>query len=398
MKIPASDHSDNASSHKEAPVAFATGSVIEDVAGCSILLRGSTPAQTLALQRLLATGGFRQVATVNGHVEAEQFLSRMKVDLLILSGFSTADGSFLKALRNSEVGLQIPVVAVATWDESLMELGLTSGVSDFVREPIVRHELFARVRNLLTLRRCRERLEHYTEDLERQVRRRTAELTASRAEIVRCLARAAEFRDDDTGLHVARVGRYAGLIARKLGFPESYVEILELAAQLHDIGKIGIPDEILHKPGSLDPEQYERIKEHCAIGHQIIQPLGTREWDVLRTHTRLGGSLLHVLSSPLLLIASKIAQTHHEHWDGRGYPLGLAGEDIPIEGRITAVADVYDALASARPYKRPFSRSLCFELLERGRGTHFDPKVLDAFFACREEIIQVQMDFMDPVR
>lgn len=242
MKIPASDHSDNASSHKEAPVAFATGSVIEDVAGCSILLRGSTPAQTLALQRLLATGGFRQVATVNGHVEAEQFLSRMKVDLLILSGFSTADGSFLKALRNSEVGLQIPVVAVATWDESLMELGLTSGVSDFVREPIVRHELFARVRNLLTLRRCRERLEHYTEDLERQVRRRTAELTASRAEIVRCLARAAEFRDDDTGLHVARVGRYAGLIARKLGFPENYVDasvtdsrlLLDALGQLDD--------------------------------------------------------------------------------------------------------------------------------------------------------------------
>lgn len=283
-------------------------------------------------------------------------------------------------------------------DDTLNDQALAVGVSDFVREPIERRELLLRVRNLLALRKCQEQLESYTEDMERQVRRRTAELTASRAEIVRCLARAAEFRDDDTGLHVARVGRYAGLIARKLGFPESYVEILELAAQLHDIGKIGIPDEILHKTGSLDPEQYERIKQHCAIGHQIIQPLGARQWDVLRTHTRLGGSLLHVLSSPLLLIASKIAQTHHEHWDGHGYPLGLAGEDIPIEGRITAVADVYDALASARPYKRPFSRQLCFELLESGRGTHFDPKVLDAFFACSEEIIQVQMDYMDPVR
>ncbi|MEO2029497.1 MAG: HD domain-containing phosphohydrolase, partial [Fuerstiella sp.] len=134
---------------------------------------------------------------------------------------------------------------------------------------------------------------------------------------------------------------------------------------------------------------------HCAIGKQIIKPISEKDWEILKTHTRKGENLLHVRSSPLLMLAARIAQTHHEKWDGSGYPLGLEGEDIPLEGRIVAVADVFDALSSARPYKKAFSRQKCFDILEEGRGKHFDSCVLDAFFKQSQEIIDTQLLLMD---
>jgi putative two-component system response regulator len=291
---------------------------------------------------------------------------------------------------------QLPVIVLSeSSDQDLRHICLEMGVTDFLDKPVHPTELLPRVRNTLLNKHYRDQLALHAEELESQVRKRTAELAASREEVVHCLARAGEYRDDDTGHHVIRVGKYVAVIAKALGFNESRVELLELAAQLHDIGKIGIPDAILHKPGKLDPEQYEVMKSHCSVGLNIIQPLPPRETSLLRAHSRLGASLLHVPSSPLLMLAARIAQTHHERWDGTGYPLGLKGEDIPIEGRMTAVADVYDALSSQRPYKPAFPREKCFQILMEGRGTHFDPKVLDAFFSRAEEVIQIQLDYMD---
>ncbi|MEO2015634.1 MAG: HD domain-containing phosphohydrolase [Fuerstiella sp.] len=209
------------------------------------------------------------------------------------------------------------------------------------------------------------------------------------------LVRAAEHRDNDTGNHVIRVGRYTAIIAAAMGYPPQKLSMLEQAAQLHDVGKIGIPDSILFKPGKLDPDQYDLMKRHCAIGKQIIKPISEKDWEILKTHTRKGENLLHIRSSPLLILAARIAQTHHEKWDGSGYPLGLEGEDIPLEGRIVAVADVFDALSSARPYKKAFSRQKCFDILEDGRGKHFDANVLDAFFKQSQEIIDTQLQLMD---
>lgn len=174
--------------------------------------------------------------------------------------------------------------------------------------------------------------------------------------------------------------------------------MLEHAAQLHDVGKIGIPDSILFKPDKLEPAEFDLMKKHCALGKQIIEPISEKDWAVLKTHTSRGESLLHVRTSPLLMLAARIAQTHHEKWDGSGYPLGLSGEDIPLEGRIVAVADVYDALSSARPYKEAFPREKCFAILQGGRGKHFDPHVLDAFFAQAEYIVDTQMQLMDEER
>ncbi len=213
--------------------------------------------------------------------------------------------------------------------------------------------------------------------------------------MIYCLARAAEFRDDDTGQHVYRVGRYARLIAENLGWKGQQLDTFEQAAQLHDIGKIGIPDAILLKPGKLTPEEFEIMQKHSGYGKKITQSLRSHDLNVLGDHTTLGARLLDATDSPILTLAATIAISHHEKWDGSGYPLGLASEDIPIEGRITAVADVFDALSSKRPYKPPFPLDKCFQILEEGRGKHFDAKVLDAFFSRRSDIVRIQLEHAD---
>jgi putative two-component system response regulator len=227
------------------------------------------------------------------------------------------------------------------------------------------------------------------------VRQRTAELEESRLELIHCLARAAEYRDDDTGRHILRVGRYARIIGKQMGMEPRQLEVLELAAQLHDVGKIGVPDAILLKPGKLTPEEYEVMQKHCGFGRKIVDCMPTRDADVLRKHAEMGAKLMSVGRSPILDMAKRVALTHHERWDGTGYPLGLEGEAIPIEGRITAVADVFDALGSRRVYKPAFPLAKCLAIIVERRGTHFDPAVVDAFLACRDEIVQVQIDLAD---
>ena len=180
-----------------------------------------------------------------------------------------------------------------------------------------------------------------------------------------------------------------------MGFSQSQVEAIDLAAQLHDVGKIGIPDAILHKPGKLDPEEYEFIQKHCGFGKKIIEPMPQTEWSVAKKHTEVGGKLLNVPTSPVLKIAARIALTHHEHWDGNGYPFGLVGEEIPIEGRITAIADVFDALSSRRSYKKAFARERCLAIMAEKRGTHFDPQIYDAFLRRKQEIFDVQLALAD---
>jgi putative two-component system response regulator len=167
--------------------------------------------------------------------------------------------------------------------------------------------------------------------------------------------------------------------------------MLEQAAQLHDVGKLGIPDAILMKPGKLTPQETEIMQKHCGYGMRVFESLTDTESTVLRKHAELGSQILAGNGSPVLDMAARIALTHHERWDGSGYPIGLAGEDIPLEGRITAVADVFDALSTKRSYKPAFSLEKCFDILQDGRGTHFDPHVLDAFLAAREQVVQVQI-------
>jgi putative two-component system response regulator len=194
---------------------------------------------------------------------------------------------------------------------------------------------------------------------------------------------------------VLRVGRYARLIGEALGFNERTLDTLEQAAQLHDIGKIGIPDEVLLKPGKLTEDEFTVMQKHANFGKRILARRSPDEEKSIRRHAEVGAHILEVGTSQLLDMARIIAISHHERWDGKGYPLGLQAEDIPLVGRIVAVADVFDALSSRRCYKEPFPIDKCFEIMCEQRGAQFDPAVIDAFFQARENIILIQLQFAD---
>lgn len=272
---------------------------------------------------------------------------------------------------------------------------LQSGSIYLRAKPVGRAGLPRRVREVLNSRVCQNVVHWQSRKLKQAIRKQTADLEVSQLELIKCLARAAEFRDDNTGGHVYRVGRFARIIGEQMGLQSAFLDLLEPAAQLHDIGKIGIPHSILIKPGKLTAEEFDLIQMHCGYGKEILDRLSDTEFSFLKRHTEIAGTILGIGRSPILQVAKRVATTHHEWWDGTGYPLGLSGEDIPLEGRITAVADVFDALSSRRPCKPAFPLAKCLAMLEDGRATHFDPAVLDAFFARRNDIIQVQVSFAD---
>ena len=283
----------------------------------------------------------------------------------------------------------------ATEDHELKLSALELGATDFLRKPVDRTDLVPRVRNALSVKSFQDHLQVYAKELERQVQERTAELEASRLEVIYCLARAAEFRDNQTGRHVIRVGRYVGEIAKRLGLKAEEVSLLQLAAPLHDMGKIGIPDAVLLKPGRLDGAEFDRMKKHAEFGHDIVSTADGNDWGLFSEHTSRGAELMQASRSPLLKLAASIAMTHHEKWDGSGYPKGLKGEAIPIEGRMTAVADVFDALGSKRTYKLASPLEKCLKMIREGRGSHFDPQIVDAFFEALPEITQIREQLTD---
>jgi response regulator RpfG family c-di-GMP phosphodiesterase len=251
--------------------------------------------------------------------------------------------------------------------------------------------------SLVEIEQQAEFLEKHNAFLEREVERRTEAIRKSRNEIVECLARAAEYRDDDTGVHVKRVSQYVAVLAEELGLSKELTESIAIAATLHDVGKIGVPDSILLKEGKLSEGEFSIIKDHTWHGQSIIadakggsKPMAKHcEVDSINSKGQC--------SYDVLRLASRIASTHHEKWDGSGYPNGLKGTDIPLEGRITAVADVFDALSSKRPYKDPFPIEKCFAILQEGRGSHFDPAAIDAFFARKNDILRIRTELTDDV-
>ncbi len=250
---------------------------------------------------------------------------------------------------------------------------LESGASDFLTKPIDRAEFKARMRNMLALRANQKRLEDRASWLAEEVLKATEEILRREREIVVRLSRAAEFRDPETGGHIQRMAHYTWLIAVRLGLPLEQQELILEAAPMHDVGKVGIPDHILLKPGRLDPAEFEIMKQHAAKGHQILD-----------------GS-----SSPLLQMAATIALSHHEKYDGTGYPQGLAGEAIPLVGRIVAVADVFDALTSARPYKPAWGIDQAVSFMRGQRGLHFDPQCVDVFLDRFDEVLAIRERFLN---
>jgi putative two-component system response regulator len=364
----------------------------------TIMIVDDEPINVKVAQKYLKMAGYQQFITTSDPRLVMGMISATPPDVILLDIMmpELTGLDLLQRMRDDESLTYIPTIVLTASDNEETKLqALELGATDFLGKPVNAAELTVRVRNALLVKAHHDHLKLYAYELERQVRLRTTELAASRLELIHCLARAAEYRDNETGRHVMRVGRYAEIIARHLGLDETFVELIAHAAPLHDMGKVGIPDGILLKPGRLDQDEFEMMQKHCALGKHSFEPMSYDEWRTFKSHTFLGEMIMDVQSSPLITMAAKVALTHHEKWDGSGYPMGLSHEDIPLAGRVTAVADVFDALSSKRPYKPAFPLDRCFAIMAEGRGTHFDPKVVDAMLACREAIVQVRIEYAD---
>ncbi|MFU7560670.1 HD-GYP domain-containing protein, partial [Roseiconus sp. JC912] len=350
------------------------------------------PINIKLIQKFLKGAGYNDFITTVDSREAIDLIHQQSPDILILDVMMphVSGLEILAQVRADKAISHLPVLIVtaSTEEETKIE-ALELGATDFLHKPVKPTELLPRVRNALVVKEHHDQMVAYSKRLEAEVAQRTMDLVQSREEVIQVLACAAEYRDKETGNHVIRVGRYAGLLARQLGCAESDSKLIELAAILHDAGKIGIADSILLKPGKLTEEEFELMKRHCEFGERILkaQPV-----DYGRNLLRQHGSSTR---SPVLRIAAVIARSHHERWDGSGYPDGLVGDEIPLVGRITAVADVFDALSSKRCYKDAMPIEKCVDIMKSERGKHFDPKVLDAFLAAIDEATEIATNLAD---
>lgn len=363
-----------------------------------IMIADDEPAHVQVVRHYLQDFGYANFVTCSEPALVVELARQHRPDIVLLDIMmpEVRGVEVLQRLRDDRRLHHIPIVVLAAvGDARIKRKALELGATDFLTTPVDPSELVLRVGNALVVKAHYDHLANYSEQLERQVRARTVELTASRRGLVQTLARAAEYRDNETAHHISRVGRFVGIIARQMGFRQEIVELLEEASQLHDVGKLGIPDAILHKPTRLTEDERETMKQHCTVGRRIIQKSPDSTWQRYGTRSQLDSIDPRNAIAWLIPVAATIAQTHHERWDGSGYPLGLAGEDIPIEGRITAVADVFDALSTKRPYKPAYPLNQCLDIMQRGRSTHFDPNVLDAFLSRTNDVLQVQLDLAD---
>ncbi|TAA45897.1 response regulator [Corallincola spongiicola] len=272
-----------------------------------------------------------------------------------------------RRLKEDPVTKHIPVIFVTAKISPEDELrGLELGAVDYITKPISPPIVKARVKTQLALF-------NQNRELDRKVKEQTATIAETRQKVIERLGRAAEYKDNETGMHVVRMSHYSRILAVAVGMNEADADLLKAAAPMHDIGKIGIPDRVLQKPGKLDAE----------------------EWEIMQSHAVIGGEILGDDESELLKLAKLVALTHHEKWNGKGYPNGLAGEDIPLEGRIVAIADVFDALTSERPYKKGWSVEDAIALLEKEAGEHFDPRLVKLFVAELPKVLEVKASFSD---
>ncbi len=326
----------------------------------NILIVDDEPANAEFLRHVLEPEGYGSVVELTSPREAMERFDEIDPDIVVLDLMMPEWDGFevmTRIRQRVQPGDYLPILVV-TGDTSAeaQRRALSMGARDFLTKPLSPADVRLRVRNLLQTRFLQAQLRQYNALLEERVIERTHELEAARLEILDRLARAAEYRDDDTGQHTYRVGRLAARLASTLGLPQDGIELIRRAAPLHDIGKIGVPDAILLKSG----------------------PLTEEERAVMQEHTRIGAEILSGSRFPLLQMAEEIARVHHERWDGGGYPDGLRGADIPVAGRIVAVADVFDSLTHERPYKPAWSVKEALKEIETHAGIYFDPEIAEA--------------------
>ena len=344
-----------------------------------ILVVDDEPRNTKLLEAILSREGYRVECAGNGE-DALRAVVELRPDLVLLDVMIPDTDGFQVAaqIKNNADTRNIPIIMVTSLDDRASKLrALDSGAEEFLTKPVDRAELIVRTRNLLRLKELADLHANYARVLEERVVERSLRLTNSYRDTIAALNRAASYRDEETGAHVQRISHYCVELAQALGMDSAFCECIYYASPMHDIGKIAIPDRVLLKPGPLTPD----------------------EWEIMKTHATLGFKMLDGVDSPYIEMGRDIALRHHERWDGRGYPDGLSGEAIPLSARVMAIADVYDALRSRRPYKEAYGHDDAVRIIMHGDGRtspkHFDPRVLSAFVSARAAMRDIYQEMID---
>lgn len=341
-----------------------------------MLIVDDNEANILLLENILRQRGYRNVLSCSDPFQVTALHREQQFALILLDmQMPGLDGlGVMKELRAAAPEHYLPVLIItAQTDNELRLKALSLGARDYITKPLVVAELTQRIRNLLEVELAyRDRLAQ-TAILEAKVRERTRELEESQKEILHRLALAGEYRDNETGNHVQRVSHSSRALALATGIGEDAAEMILHASPMHDVGKIGIPDHILLRPGRLEGEDLQ----------------------IMRNHVEIGGNILDKHNAPVMKMAHAIALAHHERWDGKGYPRGLAGSDIPLEARIVAICDVFDALTSVRPYKPAWSIDDAVNYVREQAGMHFDPVLANTFLDILPEIMRIRTRFSD---
>ncbi len=374
---------------------------IGDPARKKVLFVDDEPNFLAGLRRMLR--GQRdhwELFFAGGADEALELVKREKIDTIVSDVNMPRKTGFdlLAALKGNEDTRDIPVIILTgNAENDLKRRGLDLGADDLLNKPVNMEDLTARVRSALRIKEYEDRLREQNAILEQKVRERTAALEHSRQDIIWRLAKAGEFRDQDTGDHVLRVAACSRALAEAMNLDLNFRHALFITSPLHDIGKIGVPDGILFKPGKLTEDERQFMQRHCEIGAAILLevPQEGKANSVGEAFSNGTGSSTLNGGDELRLLAAEIALSHHERWDGQGYPRGLSGNAIPLSGQIVAIADVYDALRSVRAYKPAFTVEQTLETMRTSRGTHFSPGVFEAFELVIETFETIRRDFAE---
>lgn len=345
----------------------------KNIKNLTVLIVDDEIVNTMLLKALIEEE-FKNVHTYTDPLEALKAFKKNPSDIIIVDyNMPCMDGvEFIKKAKKANPDV-LSIMVTANTNDDVMLNALSSGANDFITKPISIYAFQFRIKNMAYLQASHKLTKKFNETLAIRVDEATQALKKREYETLKVLSKAAEYKDPETGSHIARVSHYSKLIAKEIGLSQDEQNVLYYAAPLHDIGKIGIHDEILLKPGKLTPDEFE----------------------IMKTHSIKGVEILKCSESIFLQAGEIIAGAHHEKWDGTGYPKGLKGEEIPIYGRIVAVADVFDALTSIRPYKKAWSFTDAMELLKKESSKHFDPNIVKTFVSLESEVREIFEKFQE---
>lgn len=348
----------------------------QDILRANILIVDDQMLNVRLFEKILKQAGYQNVYSTLDSRQALTMYQEHDIDVLLLDiRMPHLDGFQVMQQLNDELASDYLPILVLTAEPTpeTRSQALSSGAKDFLIKPFDRSEALLRIRNILEVRLLHKQVKEQNERLEEQVKERTKQLEDSRRDVIQRLGLAAEYKDNETGNHVIRMSKFSQLLALEAGLSAREANVILDAAPMHDVGKIGIPDRVLLKPGKLDAD----------------------EWAIMQTHVTIGAEILSGGESELMVMAKSIALSHHEKWDGTGYPAGLSGKNIPIEGRICALCDVFDALTSERPYKKAWPIDKAMALIKEQSGQHFDPDLVIAFERILDEVLVYRGYHMD---